>query len=137
MVVGEVSRKRLHKLTIGSLKIIPMLLAVVTLLNQILSFFYIDWEILSYIGGISLLPMVFLYLASYCFGFCNYHRMFLNYVVICDVITIIDYYIGIPISGVALLLVNLSIAGIFLFIILYLHQKHVRCYKESIAQDNR
>ena len=131
MVAGEASRKRLHKLTIGSLKIIPMLLAVVTLLNQILSFFYIDWEILSYIGGVSLLPMVFLYLASYCFGFCSYHRMFLYYIVVYDILTAFDYYIGIPISGVALLLVNLSIAGIFLFIILYLHQKHARHYKES------
>lgn len=133
MAVEEASRKRLHKLTIGSLKIIPMLLAVVTLLNQVLSFFYIDWEILSYVGGISLLPMVFLYLSSYCFGFCSYHRMFLHYIVVCDILTAFDYYIGIPISGVALLLVNLSIAGIFLFVILYLHQKHVRCYKKSVT----
>lgn len=133
MGAEEVSRKRLHKVTIGSLKIIPMLLAAITLLNQVLSFFYIDWEILSYIGGISLLPMAFLYLASYCFKFCSYHRMFLHYIVVCNILTAYDYYIGIPVSGVALLLINLSIAGVFLFITLYLHQKHVRSYKESVA----
>lgn len=133
MDAGEISRRRLHKITIGSLKIIPMLLAAITLLNQVLSFFYIDWEILSYIGGISLLPMLFLYLASYCFGFCNYHRVFLHYIVICDILTAYDYYIGIPISGIVLLLINLSIAGISLFLALYLHQKHVRSYKESIT----
>ena len=133
MDVEEVSRKRLHKVTIGSLKIIPMLLAAITLLNQVLSFFYIDWEILSYIGGISLLPMAFLYLASYCFKFCSYHRMFLHYIVVCNILTAYDYYVGIPVSGVALLLINLSIAGVFLFITLYLHQKHVRSYKESVA----
>lgn len=133
----EVNSKRLHKLTIGTLKVIPMLLAVTTLLNQTLSFFNIDWEILGFVGGVSLLPMIFLYLASYCFKFCSYHRMFLHYVVICDIITLYDYYIGIPISSVTLFLLNLIIAGITLFIILYLHQKHVKCIERPISEDNR
>lgn len=119
--------RRLHKITIAALKVIPMLLALTTLLNQTLSFFGIDLEVLGYIGGVSLLPMIFLYIASYCFQFCSYHRMFLHYVVICDIITLIDYYIGIPISSVALFLVNLIIAGISIFIILYLHQKTKVC----------
>lgn len=119
--------RRLHKITIEALKVIPMLLALTTLLNQTLSFFGIDLEVLGYIGGVSLLPMIFLYIASYCFQFCSYHRMFLHYVVICDIITLIDYYIGIPISSVALFLVNLIIAGISIFIILYLHQKSKVC----------
>ena len=118
MTQGE-SSKRIHKATIGFLKVIPMLLAVTTLLNQILSFFNIDWEILGFIGGVSLLPLVFLYLASYCFKFCSYHRIFLHYVVICDIIALIDYYIGIPISSVSLFLINLIIAGITLFAALY------------------
>ena len=133
----EESSRRIHKLTIGGLKVIPMLLAATTLLNQVLSFFNIDWEILGFIGGISLLPMIFLYLASYCFKFCSYHRMFLHYVVVCDIITLYDYYIGIPISAVTLFLLNLIIAGVFLFIILYLHQKDVRSYKETVAKNNR
>lgn len=129
----EESSRRIHKLTIGGLKVIPMLLAATTLLNQVLSFFNIDWEILGFIGGISLLPMIFLYLASYCFKFCSYHRMFLHYVVVCDIITLYDYYIGIPVSAITLFLLNLIIAGVFLFIILYLHQKNVRNYKEAAA----
>lgn len=133
------SSKRLHKLTIGVLKIIPMLLAITTLLNQTLSYFNIDLEVFGYIGGVSLLPMIFLYLASYCFGFCEYHRMFLHYVVVCDIITLIDYYIGIPISSVALFLVNLIVAGITLFLILYLHQKqkHVKCFKGTAIKNSR
>ena len=133
----EANSKRLHKLTIGTLKVIPMLLAVTTLLNQTLSFFNIDWEILGFVGGVSLLPMIFLYLASYCFRFCSYHRMFLHYVVVCDIITLYDYYIGIPVSSVTLFLLNLIIAGITLFIILYLHQKHVKCIERPISEDNR
>lgn len=124
------SQKRLHKLTIGILKVIPMLLAATTLLNQILSFFYIDWEILGFIGGVSLLPMIFLYVSSYCFSFCSYHRMFLHYVVVCDIIDLIDYYIGIPVSSITLFLANLIIAGVTLYIILYLHQ-HDKCNKRT------
>ena len=134
--MDAVENLRLHKITIGVLKIIPMLLALTTLLNQILSYFGIDLEVLGYIGGVSLLPITFLYLASYCFHFCNYHRMFLHYVVVCDILTLIDYYIGIPISSVLLLLVYLSIAGITLFIILYLHQKHVKCIKSAACKNN-
>ena len=134
--MNAVENLRLHKITIGVLKIIPMLLALTTLLNQILSYFGIDLEVLGYLGGISLLPMIFLYLASYCFQFCNYHRMFLHYVVVCDILTLIDYYIGIPVSALLMLLIYLSIAGIALFIILYLHQKHVKYIKSTTCKDN-
>lgn len=136
--MGVGANLRLHKLTVGVLKIIPMLLALTTLLNQILSYFWIDLEVLGYVEGISLLPMIFLYLASYCFGFCAYHRMFLHYIVVCDIITLIDYYIGISISALTLFLINLIIAGVTLFLILYLHkkQKNVECIKRTAIKNS-
>lgn len=66
--------KLLYKITVIVLKILPMLLAFITLLNSILSYFNIDLVILSYIGGVSLIPMLFIYIASYTFKFCEYHR---------------------------------------------------------------
>lgn len=136
MAVGEPS-KRVSKLTIGFLKVIPMLLASVTLLNQVLAFFYIELDILGYIGSVSLLPLIFLYLSSYCFKFCSYHRMFLHYVVICNILNMVDFYIGIPISAISLFLINVIVAGIFLFIILYLYKRDVKCYKRIIAKNSR
>lgn len=50
--------------------------------------------------------------------------MFLNYVVVNDLLSIYDYYMGIPVSDVEMFLIYMIVAGIFLFIILYLHQKH-------------
>ena len=47
-----------------------MLLAFSTLLNAILSYFNIDLVILSYIGGVSLITILFIYVASYTFKFC-------------------------------------------------------------------
>lgn len=75
--------KLLYKITVIVLKILPMLLAFITLLNSILSYFNIDLVILSYIGGVSLIPILFIYITSYTFKFCEYHRMFLrkNYLI--------------------------------------------------------
>lgn len=113
----------LHKTLIYILKIIPMLLASIAMLNTVLSYWNIDIPLLSYIGGVSLFPLLFLYLASYAFKFCLYHRMFLHYITITWILNIIDYYYGIPVSNKTLFLVYMFISGVFLFIILYLHLK--------------
>ena len=100
-----------------------MILAFTALLNSILSYFNIDLYILSYIGGMSIFTMVFLYLSSYVFKFCEYHRIFLHYVVVTWIINTIDYYIGIPINDLEYLCLQMIIAGISLFIILLLYYK--------------
>ena len=123
-VEERLKSKILYKLELELLKVIPMILAFIALLNSILSYFDIDLYILSYIGGISIFTMIFLYLSSYVFRFCEYHRMFLHYVVATWVINIVDYYIGIPISDLEYLCLQMIIAGISLFIILYLYVKH-------------
>ena len=74
--------KLLYKVTVIVLKILPILLAFITLLNSILSYFNIDLVILSYIGGVSLITILFIYIASYTFRFCKYYRIFLYYIVV-------------------------------------------------------
>lgn len=115
--------KALHKLLLLTLKVIPMLLALVCLLNTLLSYFDIDLVILSYIGGVSVLPLIFLYLSSYAFRFCEYHRMFLHYVTLNWIINIYDYYIGVPLSDRNMLALYLIVTCLFLFVILYLYLK--------------
>lgn len=90
LVVENLRSKLLYKIELRLLKIIPMILAFTALLNSILSYFNIDLYILSYIGGISIFTMVFLYLSSYVFKFCEYHRMFLHYVVVTWIINTND-----------------------------------------------
>jgi hypothetical protein len=97
-----------------------MVLAGLYLINTILSYCYIDLPILSIIGGISLLPLVFLYISSYAFHFCAYHRMFLHYIVINDVLCWIDYTYKLPIDNWEYIKLHIAIAGICAFIILYL-----------------
>lgn len=126
--------KTLYKLELYLLKVIPMLLALIAFLNTVLSYFDIDLVIWSYIGSVSLLPLIFLYMSSYVFRFCEYHRMFLHYVIVTNVLNVYDYYVGIPISDRELLVLHMIITGISLFIILYLY---VKSTKKSSTKNNR
>lgn len=126
--------KTLYKIEIVLLKVIPMLLAGIYLSNTILSYvFNIDLTILSYIGGVSFLPLVFLYVSSYAFKFCKYHRMFLHYITINESINAIDTHIGIPISDMHYFCLQMIIFGISLFIILYLY---VKTNKKPVSTNN-
>lgn len=93
--VERFPERSLYKLLLLVLKVIPMLLALSAMMGMLLDFFGKDSSIFSFIGGMSLLPLLFLYLASYVFRFCEYHRMFLHYVVANNILTYTDYYIWI------------------------------------------
>ena len=133
-VEERLARKRLYKVTIGVLKIIPMLLSFCVVLNMFFDFFGIDSGIISTIGGISFLPLLFIYLASFAFGFCRYHRMFLHYIVVNNVLTMADYYVGLSVDNVSLFMVHIFLVGLFLFLILYLY-KHEKLEALSSVDD--
>lgn len=115
--------KTMYKLEVLSVKYIPIIIAGIVLFNSILSYFdiYVTW--LDYIAGTSLLTLVPMYISSYIFKFCGYHRMFINYIVAHKLVETIDMYIGIPVTDLMLLFIYLILAGIFAFIIIYWHQK--------------
>lgn len=110
-----------------------MVMAFICLLNSTLSYFDIDLPILSYIVGNSILTIVYFYITSYVFRFCSYHRMFMHYTTITWMINIADLYIGIPIGDLPYLLVQLIVAGICLFLILYLY---VKSHKRATPEDS-
>lgn len=129
MLVEESSRsvrsKTLYKLLILLLKYIPMLIAICYLLSTLMAIFGLESNILSHLSGMSLFTWIFLYLASVVFRFCMYHKMFLWYILTDDLVNIVDYYVGIPVSNLNIIAIHCVIAGIFLFIILYLHQRKI------------
>lgn len=129
----------MYKLELLSVKYIPILIALIVLLNAILSYFDIYLDALNYIAGTSFLTLIPMYISSYAFKFCEYHRMFIHYILTHKLVLTVDLYIGIPISDLTLLGLNLTIAGVFLFIILYLHQKckNGRNDKEISAKASR
>ena len=122
--VVENSRNRvLHKFFLAFLKIIPMVMAGLYLLNTVLSYFNIDYSIVSYLTGLGLIPWLFILVASYALKFCIYHRLFLWYIVANDLVCWIDYNFELPVSDRGYLLLHFIVAGLFIFLILYFHQK--------------
>ena len=129
VVVERLRRSSFHKLLLLVLKYTPMVIALCYMLNTIL---YI--EPLSNIAGVSLLTWIFLYLASVVFEFCSYHRMFLWYILMDDILNIVDYYWSIPISTDNLIRVHNILAGITLFVVLILY---VKSNKIIIRKNNK
>jgi hypothetical protein len=120
----ENSRNRvLHKFFLAFLKIIPMVMAGLYLLNTVLSYFNIDYSIVSYLTGLGLIPWLFILVASYALKFCIYHRLFLWYIVANDIVCWADYNFELPVSDRGYLLLHFIVAGLFIFLILYFHQR--------------
>lgn len=115
--------KGLYKLELICIKVIPYLIALCYLGNTICSYVYEELPIFSFVGSLSILPLLFLYLSSFVFKFCTYHRLPLYYVFISDCISYYDLYIGIPVSTRNLFVINMAIAGIMMFLIIYLKLK--------------
>ena len=115
--------KRWYKVTLGLLKVIPMLLASCDALNTLTCLLGYDFIILSFIGGVSFLTLAFLYLVSYVFRFCIYHRMFLHYVLVNNIISTLEFTVGLPVDFLGLCCIFSVNFCIFLFLILYFYKK--------------
>ena len=112
---------------LGVLKIIPMLLALCDVLNMVTDYFGIELSIFSILGGVSVLPLLFFYLVSFVFRYCVYHRMFLHYILVNNLLVYYDYYIGIHVEDRTMFLIHMIVAGLFLFLVLYFYRKEKCC----------
>ena len=113
--------KRLVRLFRVYLKLIPMVLSLIFFINSTIAYFGIHIKAFAHI--VVLLLIGFVYIASYVLKFCEYHRMFLHYIVTVYIINCYDYYIGIPINDFNLFKLYSILAVVFLFLILYLKFK--------------
>ena len=121
--------KQWYKVTLGLLKVIPMLLAICDALNTLFCLLGYDVIIFSFIGGVSFLTLAFLYLVSYVFKYCIYHRMFLHYVLVNNIISTLEFTVGLPVSFLGLCCIFSINFCVFLFLILYFRKKERRCSK--------
>lgn len=110
----------LYRIEIKVLKILPMLIGSLYFSNTVLSYFGIDYEIISYVAGLGLLPLCFLYLTSHCFRFCEYHRIPLYYIVANDVVCWYDANYTIPTTDLGYLCIHTMIFFLAIILIIYL-----------------
>ena len=111
--------KSLYKIELLIIKVIPFIIMCCYVVNSILSYFNTDAPILAITGGLSILTWIFLYVSSFVFKFCIYHRLPLYYILISDILAYYDNVIGIPISNKELFVLNIAIIGVFILLIVY------------------
>ena len=115
--------KNLYIIEIKLIKIIPFILAVFYYINTLLSLTDINLDVISYISGMSFIPLLFMYISSYVFQFCEYHRLPLHYIFINNILSIIGYKFDIYINLWLYIVLHSILFGIVLFIVLYLYLK--------------
>lgn len=114
--MGGSVNKRMYGFLLWLVKVIPMILAAMTLVHTIISYYDVDLILVNQFGGVSFFSLLFLYLSSFAFGFDTSHRIFIYYVIVSWILQLIDYYIGIPLNNKDLLIMYLVIAGLSVLI---------------------
>lgn len=129
-------RRVMFKLELLSVKYIPVIIAVIVLLNTVLSYLdiYLVW--LDYVAGTSLLTLIPMYISSCVYRFCVYHRMFIHYIFAHKIVAVVDMYIGIPVSDMTLLCIYLTMVGVFIMAALVIHLRYDGTHKKVPSQNH-
>ena len=128
----NISNKTLYKLEIRSTKYLPIIIAILYILNSTLSYYQYDIEELSMIGGMSLLPLAKLYLSSFTYKLCIHHRVFIYYIFLHNIISAIDMYTdGISVDDRGLFVMHIVLFGIFTILYIILKRNYDFSVKNS------
>ena len=113
-MIENILNKNVYKIFISIIKFLPNFLALLKIVGLLLSYFKITSFAITCIGGTSIVLLVLLYLISYVFRFCGLYRLSLNYISLVTIITILDFYIGIPLDLNAMFILYTFITGVFI-----------------------
>lgn len=95
--MGEKLKNKLYKIELVIIKVLPFMIAALYMLSTVLDYIEIDSTLVNYI--VYFMFFAFLYMSSYVFKFCEYHRMPIHYALGINLINIYDVYIGIPVNN--------------------------------------
>ena len=140
-MIENTLNKNVYKIFISIIKFLPNFLALLKIVGLLLSYFKITSFAITCIGGTSIVLLVLLYLISYVFRFCGLYRLSLNYISLVTIITILDFYIGIPLDLNAMFILYTFITGVFISLwifVIYRNRKnpkidHIKQLCESYA----
>lgn len=97
--------KELYKADLFLLKLLPFIMAVSHVISTYCALLELNtgiifaMQIISHYLGLVLAPMMFMYISSKVFQFCNYHRMFIHYILILELMNVTNWYFKVPISN--------------------------------------
>lgn len=105
--------KILYKHILFGIKFIPYCMAALCFVNTICCGLGIVIPFMHSLGFVSPILLVFLYLSSYAFKFCEYHRLPLHYIVANKFLNTLDYWIQWNIMDYYFVLVHMLLFGFF------------------------
>lgn len=71
----------------------------------------------------SFIPLLFMYVSSYVFQFCEYHRLPLHYIVVTNILSIVGYEFDISVNIWSYIIAHSVLFGLAIAITLYLYLK--------------
>ena len=110
------------------------LIGILYVIYTILSFIDIEPISIGYLASMSILPWLNLYSASWALEFCYVHRLPLYYILIDEILLIVDDYLHIPINVYNLFVLHLIIIGLLILGYTYYYVKY---NKRRVVVDNR
>lgn len=119
------SEREKNKIFLLVIKVIPMVMAFIFFVNNVLYCFHIYIKCFNWISCVGVLPLITYYAISYRLHFCEYHRMFLHYIVIMNIINLVYKEYNICISDAYFLMLISIITIISLFLILYFKKMRI------------
>ena len=97
--------KELYKVDLFLLKLLPVIMVISLIIAsygaifQVVSGVAIIVQIVSHYLGLVIAPIAFMYISSHVFQFCNYHRMFIHYIAIIELMNVTNWYFQLPITN--------------------------------------
>lgn len=134
--------KNLYKVNLFLLKLLPMLMcagliiATYGALVQASEGFTLILQIASHYICLSIAPIAFMYISSYVFKFCNYHRMFIHYIAIIELMNVTNWYFKVPVSNQLWNGIQDVITIVFFIITIFMYVKKRRQLKICKTRPN-
>ena len=85
--------KEMYKITILLLKVLPMTMVFAYLLMLGCFYHAPEYVVIPHLLGTVFAPLAFIYITSYVFRFCSFHRIFIHYYAFISVLNVSDHYL--------------------------------------------
>ena len=123
--------KDLYKVDLFLLKLLPVIMVISHIIAsygaifKVVSGAAIIIQIVSHYLGLVIAPIAFMYISSHVFQFCNYHRMFIHYIAVIELMNVTNWYFQLPITNELYngIQVTITITFAILALIMYIKKR--------------
>jgi hypothetical protein len=121
--------KKNFKIELYILKVLPSIIALFYLIFTVCTILHININFIAYFFHLSVISWIFLLYTSFLFKFCVHHRIPLYYILLNDVINILNSASCITMEVYTFLKLHSVILGVCLFVYIYTYLKYKKYEK--------